>query len=256
MVRTLADVNRLVDQIFLKLDQKGETNDTLVFYISDNGYMWREHSPVAARDCYRDNYVPLGGVPHDPYTDGCGLSSKNKPYRESIQVPMYVRWPNRPSGWSFPAPGQSDNRLVANVDMAPTVLDAVGGLRLPASQFDEPMDGRSLANPTGRSALLTEAWVDDGGPAARPAWASLLLGTGGDQYIYSDDNPGTTADEEFDEYYTNLGSDHQNTNHYPDGSYDPGAGDQRPAIVDQLPNWRQCTGTNVPPFNTSLNPCP
>jgi len=68
--------------------------DTLVIFLSDNGFMYGEHR----------------------------LTSKNQPYEESVRVPMVVRYPRvlAPS-----KPFVSD-ALVSNVDIAPTVMNAVG----------------------------------------------------------------------------------------------------------------------------------
>ena len=72
--------------------------------MSDNGYQWGEH----------------------------GLDFKGYSYDDSIRVPMYLRWPGHVVA------GATDSRLVANIDVAPTIADAVGRPRR-----DAP-DGRAL----------------------------------------------------------------------------------------------------------------
>ena len=91
-LRTLMSVDDLVDGVFGALDRLGETRDTLAIFTSDNGFFWGEH----------------------------GLSDKRLPYLPSTRVPLLVRWPGRVE------PGTRDGRLVANVDVAPTILDAAG----------------------------------------------------------------------------------------------------------------------------------
>jgi arylsulfatase A-like enzyme len=241
-IRVASDVDKLVNDVFSKLDATGETNDTLAFYISDNGYMWREHSPGGEgvpSECHDNIYQDgAAGAPLP-----CGPTSKGKPYRESIQVPLYARWPNRPSSWSsFLAPGHTDGRLVANIDLAPTVLDAVGGLLLPPTQYERPMDGQSLRD-SSREKLLTEGWAS--GEEKVPAWASVVWPSG-NQYIRTDDNdPNTVGAQPFDEYYTDLT---QNDNVF--GMTPP------PLEAGQLELMRQCSGSTVPAFMNPINPCP
>jgi arylsulfatase A-like enzyme len=86
--------------------------DTLIVFTSDNGLTWGEH--------------------------GLG-NSKLTPYEESIRVPFVARYDGR-----LPA-DVVDERLVANIDIAPTVMEAAG-VTLQA-------DGRSL--------LGTGAWRTD-----------------------------------------------------------------------------------------------
>ncbi len=87
-------VLRSVDDAFTKtiqhLDIHGELDNTLVIYLSDNGYMWAEH----------------------------GLIGKGLPYDGSTRVPMYVRGPKIDAG-------RSDS-IVANIDVAPTIFDVTG----------------------------------------------------------------------------------------------------------------------------------
>jgi arylsulfatase A-like enzyme len=117
-LRTLMSVDDMVQTVFEALDANGETADTLAFFLSDNGYLWADH----------------------------GLQAKGYSYDKSVRVPMYMRWPGRVVA------GATDNRLVANIDVAPTIADAVTGIA-PAV----PMDGRSLLDPLqNRTRLLTE----------------------------------------------------------------------------------------------------
>jgi arylsulfatase A-like enzyme len=111
-LRTLRSVDDVVGQLFQTLQDPsiGEDNNTLSFFTSDNGYLWNEH----------------------------WLEGKLTPYTYSTMVPMYVRWP----GSNPPLPSNEPPRLVANIDIAPTVVDALN----PLISVDPsvPMDGRSL----------------------------------------------------------------------------------------------------------------
>jgi arylsulfatase A-like enzyme len=81
-------VGRLLDRI----EQAGELDETFVMFVSDNGYMQGQHR------------IPTGKV---------------IPYEESIRVPLILRAPTLPEG-------VVREQLVANIDWAPTILDAAG----------------------------------------------------------------------------------------------------------------------------------
>jgi len=126
--RALRSVDDLITQVFDELKSLDESRDTLSFFTSDNGVHWGEF----------------------------GLAGKRYPYRGSVRVPLLMRWPRhvRP---------RIDERLVANLDIVPTVLDAAG---IDAADTD----GRSLLERWRRSRLLLEHW----GVPEVPQWASLV----------------------------------------------------------------------------------
>ena len=128
-MRMLMSVDDGVDRIFNELRRSGEVADTLAFYTSDNGFFWGEH-----------------GI----------QTGKFLPYREAVEVPFYIRWPGR-----LPR-GTTDRRLAANIDIAPTIYDAVG---IAPSYVP---DGRSLLGSDVREWLLLEG---PGGSVRRwPRW--------------------------------------------------------------------------------------
>jgi arylsulfatase A-like enzyme len=118
-LRSLLSVDDLVEDIFAALEARGEQN-TLAFYISDNGFFWSEH----------------------------GLDGKNAPYTQSIRVPFMSRWPGHI------AAGATDVRPVANVDIVATIMAAAGFG--PDPQY--PIDGRSILDRATRRKMLTESW--------------------------------------------------------------------------------------------------
>jgi arylsulfatase A-like enzyme len=194
-LRTLMSVDDLVDSVLEKVQGLGEGGDTLAFFLSDNGQMWGEH--------------------------GLGIE-KRFPYTQSVQIPLLMRWPGQA------AAGATDNRLVANVDVFPTVLDATG--LSPA----HPVDGVSLLAPGARSRMLLEYWRSpDGGP---PGWASIRTPT--HQYIewYADDGLTRT----FREYYDLVGDPWQLQNLLADG--DPSNDPNVEALSSQLALDRACVG--------------
>jgi arylsulfatase A-like enzyme len=91
-LETLMAVDEGVDRIVDALRRTGELDNTLIVYLSDNGFMHGEHR---------------------------ALAEKVLPYEESIRVPLLLRGPGVPGG-------RVDTRLVANVDVPATILDATG----------------------------------------------------------------------------------------------------------------------------------
>ena len=116
-LRSLMSVDDMVGRVMRVLEALGEAN-TLVLYLSDNGFHWGEHS----------------------------LSDKRTPYTASIAVPLLARWPGHLTA------GVLDRRLASLVDIAPTILEAAG------VSAGHVMDGRSLLQPSKRTELLTEHW--------------------------------------------------------------------------------------------------
>jgi arylsulfatase A-like enzyme len=103
-LESLVAVDRLVNRVIRELRRTGELDDTVVLFTSDNGFLRGQHRLD---------------------------SGKANPYEEAIRVPMLVRGPGFPQGIG-------DDRLVGNVDLAPTILDLAG------AEADRAMDGRSI----------------------------------------------------------------------------------------------------------------
>lgn len=158
--RTLMSVDDLVREITQELGDLDESRRTLAFFLSDNGFLWGEH----------------------------GLTGKSVPYEPSISVPFFMRWPKHLEN------GTIDDRWAANIDIAPTILDAAG---IQPSGVP-PMDGRSLLGDWRRSRILTEYSVS--GEFSPPKWAS----TRARSYQYTEYFEG--SDIVFREYY-DLASD-------------------------------------------------
>ena len=93
---------RLMDH----LEETGEAENTLVVYLGDNGFQFGEQ----------------------------GLIDKRTAYAASVRIPLIVRWPA-----ALPA-GSTVSQTVANIDLAPTLLDACG-VPWPGGV---PVDGRSF----------------------------------------------------------------------------------------------------------------
>jgi arylsulfatase A-like enzyme len=189
-LRSLMSVDDMVHKLIKSLHLNNETN-TLVFFMSDNGYMWGEH----------------------------GLSAKATPYDQSIGIPLMMRW----EGNLLPA---RDERLAANIDIAPTIMEATGVTP------DTAMDGRSLLQPWERSSILTEVY----GAISRPElrWASILA----PDYQYVEYYGGDETVTRFREYY-DLTTDPwqlENLLGDDDSSNDPDIA----TLTTQLATYRTC----------------
>ena len=119
--RTLGTVDDAVGQILSALEQTGRLSTSLVVFMSDNGFSWGEHR----------------------------WTTKRVAYEESLRIPMVVRYDP-----AVTVP-RVDDRIVLNIDVAPTAADAAG-VRTPN------VDGTSLLplldNPSARwrTAMLAD----------------------------------------------------------------------------------------------------
>ncbi|MEM9703109.1 MAG: sulfatase, partial [Planctomycetota bacterium] len=88
------------------LEESDQAENTIVVYLGDNGFQFGEQ----------------------------GLIDKRTAYAASVRIPLLIRWPA-----ALPA-GSTVRQTVANIDLAPTLLDACG-VEWPAGT---PLDGRSF----------------------------------------------------------------------------------------------------------------
>jgi hypothetical protein len=191
-------VDDTIAAVFARMEALGETN-TIAFFTSDNGYMWGEH----------------------------GLSAKRYPYTDSVQVPIYMRWPGHV------AEGSDDPRLVSHVDIAPTIYEAVG---VTPSYV---VDGVSLFSLGARDRLYLEYFRSPDSMTPR-TWASIVTPT--IQYVeWYDDATGATL---FREYYDLVADPWQLVNLLGDAnqSNNPDV----TALSAQLALDRACSGTACP----------
>jgi N-acetylglucosamine-6-sulfatase len=101
-LRTLQSVDVQVARMIATLAHTHRLHDTLIIFTSDNGIAWGEHR----------------------------WDRKEVPYDESLRVPLVIR------DDAMHLTPHTDDHLVANIDLAPTIADAVG--------FPITADGRSL----------------------------------------------------------------------------------------------------------------
>ena len=100
----LCSVDDSIGTVLEQLKTMGIHDETLVIYMGDNGFMFGEH----------------------------GLIDKRVAYETSIRVPMLVQCPELFDG------GAAVEKMVANIDIAPTIMEAMGLEKPPH------MDGESF----------------------------------------------------------------------------------------------------------------
>jgi N-acetylglucosamine-6-sulfatase len=91
-MEALLAVDESVGRIVDVLRRKGVLDSTLFIYMGDNGYAWGEH----------------------------GMTDKRSAYEESMRIPLIVQCPE------LIVAGTDVQQMVANIDIAPTVLEAAG----------------------------------------------------------------------------------------------------------------------------------
>ena len=89
--RALLGVDDLIMRIIDTLDSTGKLDETVICFLSDNGFLWGEHN----------------------------LIRKHWHYEEVIRVPLLVRYPGLGSN-------RIESRVVSNVDLAPTFAAIAG----------------------------------------------------------------------------------------------------------------------------------
>jgi arylsulfatase A-like enzyme len=190
-------VDDLIGDVDDALQERGEKDETLAFYISDNGLLRGEHE----------------------------LTGKGHPLRPAVEVPFYLSWPE------MIEPGR-DDRLAANIDIGPTILDAAGLW----DGADHSMDGRSLLDDWRRAEILLE--YRKSGSFVSPSWASFRSRE--IQYIEYYDETGETI---FRELYDLVRDEWQLTNQLASGT---DTGLDVAALSQRLQRYRHCSGSDCP----------
>jgi arylsulfatase A-like enzyme len=132
-LESLLAVDEAVARVVDALETAGQLDDTIMIFTSDNGYMHGEHRIAAGK-----------GVLYEP----------------AIQVPLLMSGPGI-------ARGATRDELVANIDLAPTILELAQATPL------RTVDGQSLVP------LLQQS--DEGVPWSR----DVLLDSGGPLYLHN-----------------------------------------------------------------------
>lgn len=132
-------------ELLAHLDQQGLTDNTLVVYLTDNGWI---QSPGGRNFAAR---------------------SKRSPYEGGIRTPIMLRWPGRL------APRQDDQSLVSTLDVAPTILAACGLRPTPEMRGINLLEVATGKSPA-QAALFGEIYahdvadIDDPWPGLEHRW--------------------------------------------------------------------------------------
>lgn len=102
---TVHGLDENIGRVLDSLEKNGQLENTVVFYMGDNGFHLGEH----------------------------GFYDKRDAFETSIRVPLLVMAPGR-----IPA-GSTYDQMVQNIDIAPTILDLCG-----VQVAEDAMDGRSM----------------------------------------------------------------------------------------------------------------
>jgi len=199
---TLSGVDDSVGRIMQQLKDMGIADDTLVIYMGDNGFMFGEH----------------------------GLIDKRVAYEASIRVPMLMRCP------ALIKPGSVVDEVVANIDVAPTVMEIMG-LRPPPH-----FDGLSMVpllrgeHPSWRDYFLYVYYWERNFPQSPTVFALR-----GDRYKYISYYGIWDADELFD-----LKNDPDEMHNL---RYDPGQADRVASMEKKLYGMMEDLGGMQIPLN-------
>ena len=124
------------------LESRGLAGDTLVVYVTDNGWI------------------------QDPESRDFAPRSKRSPYEGGVRTPIVLRWPGHI------APRRDERTPVSSIDLAPTILAACGCR--PAAEMPG-VDLLDAMNPAGtRNAVFGEIFTHDAVDLDSPA-ANLLF---------------------------------------------------------------------------------
>ena len=134
----ILSIDDSVGRVRQTLKEMGLEDDTLVIFTSDGGHLWGEH----------------------------GLIDKRCAYEESMRIPLLCCCPGMNKG------GEKVDSLVANIDIAPTIIELAGG------EVPEGMDGVSLLSwlndqpsPDSRTSLLYEYYWEPAFPMTPTTFA-------------------------------------------------------------------------------------
>ncbi|HAX68554.1 MAG TPA: sulfatase-like hydrolase/transferase [Anaerolineales bacterium] len=127
-ILSLFSLDRAIDALLTRLDEEGLLDTTAIFFLSDNGKLWGEHR----------------------------WTTKNSVYEESARIPFALRYPPLTSTPSV------EERVVANIDIAPTVYELAD---IPSPEGVEGESLVDLLTPDGtdwREGILIEGWPGRG----------------------------------------------------------------------------------------------
>jgi len=140
-------MDRGIGRIVGELERRGELEDTLMLFLSDNGAC--AETGLFGFD-NRKNGLPPGGVDSYMSYGLCWANASNTPFRLYKQwvheggtaTPLIAHWPS-----VIPHPGRIDHQAGHIIDVMPTCCEAAG------AGYPTPLDGGGLTPLEGRSLL-------------------------------------------------------------------------------------------------------
>ena len=133
-------------QLLNHLDRKGLADNTIVVYVTDNGWI---------QDPEADRYAPR---------------SKQSPYDGGIRTPLMIRWPGK-------VKPQRSEEPALSIDIAPTLLSALGDKPETGMQGIDLLDERARSRrKTVFGECFTHNAVDLQNPAANLRWRWVIDG--------------------------------------------------------------------------------
>ncbi len=159
-------------QLLDHVDRRNLTNDTLVVFVVDNGWMQpTSNDPQGLRS-------PFGGA-----------RGKRSPYDGGVRTPIMLRWPNHTRAGRY-------EDLVSSIDLAPTILSAANVMvprQMPGLNLLNVASGRGNLD---RNIVFGEIYTHDCGELGQPRmdvrfrWCregdwKLILPTEGNPELYN-----------------------------------------------------------------------
>jgi arylsulfatase A-like enzyme len=203
-LESLLTVDEGIATLLEVLHDTGQLEDTVVIFLSDNGFFHGEHR------------IKTG---------------KYHLYEESIRIPLVMRGPGIPAG-------QTIARLAVNVDLAATILD------LADASPGRVQDGRSLVpllqNPgmSWRTSFLVE-----GGPVEANGWQAAFVAVRSQRYLYSEHNTDAATPEPEETQFYDLSADpYQLRSQH--NSTSPTHVEERNKLKNRLSKLKTCAGAS------------
>jgi len=125
-------------ELLAHLDERGLAENTLVVFVTDNGWIQRTTS-TSVPDDWRFRFAP---------------KSKRSPYDGGLRTPIMLRWPGRIRA------GMSQ-KLVSSVDLAPTILAAAGLEPAPSMRGINLLNVGNKGKPSDRAAIFGATYSHD-----------------------------------------------------------------------------------------------
>lgn len=127
-------VDKSVGRILDKLDELGLSENTIVFFFSDNGGLKSRYDKIPLLTKSKQSIYEGDSLLYIASSNAPLRAEKGTAYEGGIREPFIVRWPGKVE------PGQLSDALISSVDFYPTFVSLAGG-KLPEGQV---FDGKNI----------------------------------------------------------------------------------------------------------------